>query len=77
MGDVGPRIADVSVHFPHDTDVLVAVQKRVFVFALHAHAAGATTAVGGLVGLDAGIGSVYWFTQASKPLTSKETSCSA
>lgn len=56
MRNVGSRVADVTVHLSHNTDVLVAVEQRVLVLALHAHAAGTAAAVRGLVGLEAGIG---------------------
>lgn len=59
MRDVGSRVANVTVHLAHNTDVFVAVEKRIFVLALHAHAAGAAAAVGGLVGFEAGIGEDY------------------
>lgn len=54
MCNIRPSIANVSVHLPHYTNVLVAVEQRVLVFALHARATYA--AVGCLVGLEAGIG---------------------
>ncbi len=55
MRNVGSRVADVTVHLAHDTDVFVTVEERVLVLALHAHAA-STAAMGGLVGLEARIG---------------------
>ena len=51
MSDVRPGVADVSIHFPHDTDVLIAVEKRVFLVSDYA----APTAMGGLVCLQAGM----------------------
>lgn len=30
MCDIRPCIADVSIHFSHDSDMLIAVEKRVF-----------------------------------------------
>lgn len=54
VSDIGASITDVSVHLAHDTNVLIAVEERVLLLSLHAHAAGA--AVGGLVGLEAGVG---------------------
>lgn len=51
VGDVGTRIRDVAVHLAHDSNVLVAVEQRVFVI-LHAVAA----TVCGLVGLETGVG---------------------
>lgn len=41
MGNVGPRFADVPVHLAHDTNVLVTVEKGVFLFALDAQMTGA------------------------------------
>lgn len=55
MRNVGSRVANVTVHLPHDTDVFVAVEQRVLVLPLHAHTA-AATAVRGLVRFEAGIG---------------------
>lgn len=55
MRDVGTSIADVTVHLTHDADVLVAVEQRVFLVALQAHAA-AAAAARGLVRLEARIG---------------------
>lgn len=54
VGDIRAGITDVSVHLPHDTNVLIAVEQRVLVVALHAHAA--ATTVRSLVGLETGIG---------------------
>lgn len=34
MGDIGSSLADVSTHLPHDTNVLIAVEKRVLRFAV-------------------------------------------
>lgn len=53
MGDVRPRLADVPVHLSHDTDVLVAVEQRILLFALDAHMTG--TGVRGLVRLETGV----------------------
>ena len=52
MGNVRTGVADVSVHFPHDTDVFVAVQQRVLFVSDHTVA----TAMGGFVGLEASVG---------------------
>lgn len=57
MGDVGAGITNVPVHLSHDTNVLVAVEQRVLILAVHPGAAG--TAVGGLVRLETGIGQDY------------------
>lgn len=54
MCDVRSRLADVSVHLAHNANVLIAVQKRVFVFSLDAHVA--RTCVGGFVCLETGVG---------------------
>lgn len=54
MGDVGSSLTDVPVHLAQDTNVLVAVQQRVLVIALDAHVT--RTGVGGLVGLETGMG---------------------
>lgn len=54
MGDVGAGITNVPVHLSHDTNVLVAVEQRVLILAVHPGATGAT--VGGLVRLKTGIG---------------------
>lgn len=51
MGDVWPGVADVSIHFSHDANVLIAVEKRVFLVSDYA----APTAVGGLVCFQAGM----------------------
>lgn len=57
VGDVGPRIADVAVHLPHDTNVLVAVQERIFFVPVGgAHPVRRATLRGGTVGLEARIG---------------------
>lgn len=53
MGNVGPSLADVPIHLAHDANVLVAVEKRVLVFALDTHVA--RSAVRGLVGLETGM----------------------
>lgn len=52
VGNVRTCVADVSVHFPHDTDVFVAVQQRVFFIPDHTVA----TAVRSFVGFEAGVG---------------------
>lgn len=54
MGNVGSRLADVAVHLAQDTNVLVAVQQRVLVISLDTHVT--RTGVGGLVGLETGMG---------------------
>lgn len=54
MCDIRSGVANISVHLAHDTDMLVAVEKRVLVFALHTRATDA--AVGCLVCLETGIG---------------------
>lgn len=51
MGNVWARVTNVAAHFPHDTNVLIAVEKRVLVIF-----AGAGAGVGSLVGLERGIG---------------------
>lgn len=51
MGNVWPGVADVSIHFPHDANMLIAVEKRVFLVSDDA----ASTAMGGLVCLQAGM----------------------
>lgn len=51
VGDIRTRIRDVAVHLAHDSNVLVAVEQRVFVI-LHAVAA----AVCGFVCLETGVG---------------------
>jgi hypothetical protein len=55
MGYVGSGITDVTAHFAHDTNVLIAVQQRVFFF----FAARLAAAVGCTVGLEAGIRKDY------------------
>ena len=30
MRDIWPRVADVSIHFAHDPDMLVAIQEGIF-----------------------------------------------
>lgn len=57
MCDIWASITDVAVHLPHDTNVLVAVEQRVLVVALHSHAA--TTAMRRLIRLETGIGKDY------------------
>lgn len=54
VGDIRAGITNVSVHLPHDTNVLVAVEQRILVVALHAHAATATVRC--LISLETGIG---------------------
>lgn len=54
MCNVRPRLADVPVHFAHDANMLVAVQKRILLLALDTHVASAC--VGGLIRLEAGVG---------------------
>ena len=49
MGNVWPGVADVSIHFPHDANMFIAVEKRVFLVSDDA----ASTAMGGLVCLQA------------------------
>ena len=51
MGDVGPRIANVTAHLPHDSNVFVAVEEREFVFSAGAPAG----SVRGAVRFEAGI----------------------
>ena len=55
MCNIRSRIAYVAVHFAHDSDMFVTVEKRILFLTLTSHAIGAT-AMGGLVGLEAGIG---------------------
>lgn len=52
MGDVRTGVADISVHLPHDADMLVAVEQRILLIA----AGTAATAVDGAIGLQTGIG---------------------
>lgn len=52
MSDVRSCIADVSIHLPHDADMLVAVEQRVLFVLDHA----TTTAVRGFVGFETRIG---------------------
>lgn len=54
MGDVWPSIANVAIHLSQNSDMLIAVQERVLVLAMHSRAAGST--VGGLVCFEAGVG---------------------
>lgn len=51
MGDVRTRIADVAIHLPHHTDMLIAVEQRVLILLLPI----APDCMRGLVGLEAGI----------------------
>ena len=53
MCDVGPGVANVPVHLPHDANMLVAVEQRVLLLLVGPIAAGA--GVGRLVRLQAGI----------------------
>lgn len=55
VGNVRTSVADVSVHFPHDTNVFVAVQERVFFISDHTVA----TAMRSFVGFEAGVGKDY------------------
>lgn len=57
VSNVGASVTDISVHLAHDTNVLIAIEERVFFLSLHAHAARA--AVGRLVGLEAGVGEYH------------------
>lgn len=52
MSDIRSGITDIAVHLAHDTNVLVAVEERVFLVAL----ARSATSVRGLVRLETGIG---------------------
>lgn len=52
VGDVWTRITDVAAHLPHDTNMLVAVEKRVLVLLSDT----AASAMRGLVRLKTGIG---------------------
>lgn len=54
MGNIWSSIADVSVHLAQDAYVLIAIEKRVLVLAVHASAAGAP--MRRLVGFETGIG---------------------
>lgn len=54
MSDIGAGITYIPIHFAQDSYVLIAVEERVFIFTVHARAAGAT--VRGFVRLKAGIG---------------------
>lgn len=54
VGDIRASIADIAVHLAQNANVLVAVQERVLVFAVHARAARAS--MRGFVRLKAGIG---------------------
>lgn len=51
MSDVRPRITDITVHLPHDTNMLITVQQRILVV-FYATAA----AMRGFVRLKAGVG---------------------
>jgi hypothetical protein len=46
-------IADVTIHLPHNTNMLIAVEERVFVLSLPT---GSVAAIRGLVGFETGIG---------------------
>lgn len=48
---VGTCVTYVSIHLPHDADVFIAVEKRVFVIPYHAIAA----SMGSFVGFEAGM----------------------
>ena len=52
MRDIRPRFTDISVHLPHDTNVLVAVEQRVLVLTT---IPGSST-MRGTVGFQAGVG---------------------
>lgn len=52
MSDVRSCITNVSVHLPHDANMLVAVEERVLLVPDHA----TSTAVGSFVGLETCIG---------------------
>ena len=54
VSDVRPSITDVSVHLSHDTNVLVAVEQRIFLFLVRCIAT--RSAVGCFVRLEAGVG---------------------
>ena len=54
MGDVWTSIANVTIHLSQNSDVLIAVQERVLVLAVHPRAAGST--VRGFVCFEAGVG---------------------
>lgn len=54
MGNIGTGITDVTVHFAENTNVLIAVEKRVFVLTMNTSAASA--AMGGFVGFETGVG---------------------
>lgn len=51
MGDVRTSFANVAVHLPHDTDMLVAVEQRVLLVAT-----GAIATARGAVGFQTGMG---------------------
>lgn len=53
MSDVRPGLADVTVQLAHDTDVLVRVEERILLLSTVGSPSGA---VGGSVGLEAGVG---------------------
>lgn len=38
MRDIGASITDISIHFPQDPYVFIAVEKRVFVFSMRSRA---------------------------------------
>ena len=54
MGDVWTGITNVTVHFPHHADMLVAIQKRVLLFSASPEAA--VPSVRRLVSFKAGVG---------------------
>lgn len=55
MGDIGSSFADVPVHLPHDRDMLIAIEERMFVVSGISGLAPPTRA-GNFVGLEGGIG---------------------
>jgi hypothetical protein len=54
MGDVWTSITNVSIHLAKNSDVLIAVEERILILAMHARPARAS--MRGLVSLEAGIG---------------------
>ncbi len=52
MCNIWSGIADITVHFAHDTDMFIAVKQRVFLLALTAWSIAAES---GFVGLEAGV----------------------
>lgn len=57
MSDVGPRLTDIPVHLAHDANMLVTVEKRVFLLSLNAHVT--STGVRRLVSFEARVGQDY------------------